>query len=214
MWGNLDSWSCEEQTSPEQPAEEAGGIRGERQAWQLGFFSSHLLPEGKLALVSFGDRNAKLVLLLVCSVLRKRNTRHGATPSPHGAARNNTNLTSRTSWRRGLIWLQELLEREPSLPSSSHGPLHLPPDPVPFLACWYPQCSADSKLLLARALLPRPAAYSLVGLLHFSHPGQRTTDPASVVATPEAAGVVDMAGNPICPPILVPVIAAAPLPLN
>lgn len=117
-----------------QPAEEAGGIRGGRQARQLGFFSSHLLPEGKPALASLGDRNAKLVLLLDCPVLGKRSTRHGATPSPCGAARNNTNLTSHTSWRRGLIWLQELLEREPNLPSSSHGPLHLPPDPVPFLA--------------------------------------------------------------------------------
>lgn len=139
--------------------EEAGGIRSERQARQPGSFSSHVLPGGKPAFASLGVRNAKLVLLLDYPVLAKRNKRHGVTPSPRGAARNNTNLTSHTSWRRGLIQLQKLLEKEPNLPSSSHGPFQPPhppptPDPVPFLARWYPQRSADGKLLLANLCRP------------------------------------------------------------
>ena len=183
-----------------QPAEEAGGIRGERQAWQPGSFSSHLLPEGKPALASLGGRNAKLVLLLDYAVLAKRNKRHGVTPSPRGAARNNTNLTSHTSWRRGLIWLQELLEKEPNLPSSSHGSLHLPPDPVPFLARWYPQCSADSKLLLANRSADTPCSSMLAwdsSVLLPSHTMARRamTGPSSAVAGPEGDGAADTSGS-------------------
>ena len=115
-----------------QPAEDAGGIRGERQAQQPGSFSSHLLPEGKPALLSLGGPNTKLAQLLDYPVLTKRNKKYGVTPSPCGAAKNNTNLTSHTSWRRGLNRLQKLLEKEPNLPSSSHGPLPPPPRPSSF----------------------------------------------------------------------------------
>lgn len=64
--------------------EEAGGIRGERQAWRPGPFSSHLLPEGKPALASLGDRNTKLVLLLDYPVLAKRNEAWSYSQSPWG----------------------------------------------------------------------------------------------------------------------------------
>lgn len=175
IWGNLDSWSCEEQTSSQQPAEEVGGIRGEDRQGSLGSFphTFYLRANWHLHFLGTGMQNLYCFWTVL---LRKRNTRHGATPSPRGAARNNTNLTSHTSWRRGLIWLQELLEKEPSLPSSSHGPLHLPPDPVPFLAWWYPQCSADSKLLLANCSADPPCHIVLGGApLCFFHPGHRAT---------------------------------------
>lgn len=149
-------------------------------------------------LASLGDRNVKFVLLLDHPVLRKRNKRHGVTPSPRGDARNNTNLTSHTSWRRGLIWLQKRLENEPNLPSSSHGPLHLPPDPVPFLAQWYPQCSADSKLLPANCSTDQSWSSLLAqdssGLLpSYTIARHTTTVPGSAVARPEGNRAADLA---------------------
>lgn len=127
--------------------DEVGGSRGERQAWQPGPFSSHLLPKGIPALTFLGDRRAKLVLLLDYAVLTKRKKRHGVTSSPHGATKNNRNLTSHTSWQRGLLQLHKLLEKMPNFLYSSHGPL--PPTPrLKSLVLRCPQHPADSKLLL------------------------------------------------------------------
>lgn len=190
--------------------EEAGGIRSERQARQPGSFSSHVLPGGKPALASLGDRNAKLVLLLDYPVLAKRNKRHGVTPSPRGAARNNTNLTSHTSWRRGLIQLQKLLEKEPNLPSSSHGPFQPPPPPPPqtqFLF-WHDgilsaqrtaNCSSQTSVALWKRSADPPCSRVLAWDSSVPLLSHTTAGPGSAVARPEGDGAADRARSSTLP---------------